>query len=110
MKFLVLIHFLQILIVHILSIKNNIDILIKQTDDIIVVTTDKEFLGAIGKINISNIFNRDNDSGNIIYAREKMIIKKLQDEKSKINYVVLFATLDNNYNLYIRSISQNLNQ
>ena len=85
-----------------IAIKNNIDILIKQTDDIIVVTTDKEFLGAIGKINISNIFNRDNDSGNIIYAREKMIIKKLQDEKSKINYVVLFATLDNNYNLYIR--------
>lgn len=85
-----------------IAIKNNIDILIKQTDDIILVTTDKEFLGTIGKINISNIFSRDNNSGDILYAREKMIIKKLQDEKSKINYVVLFATLDNNYNLYIR--------
>lgn len=85
-----------------IAIKNNIDILIKQNDDMIVVTTDKEFLGTIGKINISNIFSRNNNSGDILYAREKMIIKKLQDEKNNINYVVLFATLDNNYNLYIR--------
>lgn len=85
-----------------IALKNNIDILVKQSDDIIVITTDREFLGAIGKIKIESIFNNKNTTGNILYAKDKVIIKKLQDEKTKINYVVLFATLDNGYNLYIR--------
>ncbi len=85
-----------------IAIRNNIDILIKQNDDMIIVTTDKEFLGNIGKISISNIFSSKNNLGDILYSRDKVIIKKLQDEKSNIKYIVLFATLDNDYNLYIR--------
>ncbi|MBO5004937.1 MAG: HAMP domain-containing protein [Clostridia bacterium] len=85
-----------------IAIRNNIDILIKQNNDMIIVTTDKEFMGNIGKISISNIFNGKNKSGDILYARDKMIIKQLQDEKNNIKYIVLFATLDNDYNLYIR--------
>lgn len=85
-----------------IAIRNNIDILIKQNDDMIIVTTDKEFLGNIGKISISNIFSGKNNLGDILYSRDKVLIKKMQDEKSNIKYIVLFATLDNNYNLYIR--------
>ena len=85
-----------------ISIKNNIDILIKKEDDIIVVTTDKDFLGSIGKINISKMINNKNIIGDVVYAKDKMLIKKVEDERTKINYVVLFATLDNGYNLYIR--------
>lgn len=85
-----------------IAIRNNIDILIKQNDDMIIVTTDKEFLGNIGKISISNIFSSKNNLGDILYSRDKVLIKKMQDEKSNIKYIVLFATLDNNYNLYIR--------
>lgn len=85
-----------------ISIKNNIDILIKKEDDIIVVTTDKDFLGSIGKISISKMINNKNIIGDVVYAKDKMLIKKVEDERTKINYVVLFATLDNGYNLYIR--------
>lgn len=85
-----------------ISIKNNIDILVKKDDNIIVVTTDKEFLGAIGKINISNVMGNKDIIGDIVYAKDKMLIKKVEDERTKIKYIVLFATLDNNYNLYIR--------
>ncbi len=85
-----------------IAIKNNIDILIKQNDDMIVVTTDKEFLGSIGKISVSNIFNSKSNSKDVLYSRNQMIIRRLQDEKSNIKYIVLFATLDNNYKLYIR--------
>lgn len=84
-----------------MSIKNNVDILIKQDDDITIVTTDKELLGSIGKINITNVFmNKDN--GSILYKKNKVIIKKVSDERTSIQYVVLFATLDNGYKLYIR--------
>lgn len=83
-----------------IAIKNNIDILIKEGSDTTVITTDKEFLGAIGKIKISSIL--DKNSGDVIYTKENMLIKKIKDEKSGINYIVLFATLDNSYDLYIR--------
>ena len=85
-----------------ISIKNNMDILVKNCDDIIIFTTDKDFLGSIGKINISKIMNNKEINGDILYTKDKMIIKKIEDNRTKINYVVLFATLDNGYNLYIR--------
>lgn len=84
-----------------IAIKNDVDILIKQNDDITIITTDKEFLGGIGKINVSNVFN-NKESSNILYKKEKIIVKKVEDERTSIQYVVLFATLDNNYKLYIR--------
>ena len=44
----------------------------------------------------------DKNNGSLIYAKDHMVIKKMRDEKSGIHYIVLFATLENNYNLYIR--------
>ena len=48
------------------------------------------------------MINNKNIIGDVVYAKDKMLIKKVEDERTKINYVVLFATLDNGYNLYIR--------
>lgn len=44
----------------------------------------------------------DKNNGSLIYTKDSMIIKKMRDEKSGIHYIVLFATLENDYNLYIR--------
>ena len=52
-------------------------------------------------MNINTIMDKNN--GSLIYAKDHMIIKKVRDEKSGINYIVLYATLDNNYTLYIRN-------
>ena len=82
------------------EIKNNIDILIKEESDTIVITTNKEFLGTIGKTNINTIINTE--KSNIIYMKNHVVIKKIKDEKSGIRYIVLYATLDNSYKLYIR--------
>ena len=83
-----------------IAIKNNIDILIKEESDTIVITTNKEFLGTIGKTNINTIINTE--KSNIIYMKNHVVIKKIKDEKSGIRYIVLYATLDNSYKLYIR--------
>ena len=44
----------------------------------------------------------DKNNGSLIFTKDSMIIKKMRDEKSGIHYIVLFATLENDYNLYIR--------
>lgn len=84
-----------------LSLKHNIDVLIKKDDDVIVLSTDRDFVGYLGKTSVTRIMNNNNNTS-ILYSKDKMQIMKIDDTNTKINFVVLFATLDNGYKLYIR--------
>ena len=84
-----------------LSLKHNIDVLIKKDEDEIVLSTDRNFVGYLGKTSVTRILN-NNSRTNIIYSKDKMQIMRIDDDKTKINFVVLFAMLDNGYRLYIR--------
>lgn len=90
-----------------ISIKNNFDILIKNNDNILLYSSDKDLSTAIDKINeiLNNRVNRFNNSITkdiVIYKNEDVVIRKVVDIKSNINYIFLTAILDNNYILYIR--------
>lgn len=82
-----------------MSVKNNFDILIKDNNGINVYTTNKGFTSVIGTINdIIKEFNK----GKEIETNDKFSIRKQNDSKNQMSYIMLSGRLDNGYYLYIR--------
>ena len=85
------------------STDNNFDIIIKTDTGINVYTSSKDFSSTIGKITeIENSASGFFSPKTILYKNDKIIVRKTQDSKSEINYILLSGTLDNGYVLYIR--------
>ena len=86
-----------------LSITNNFDIIIKNNDDQ-VFATNKDFSENFGEIpevkyNVEyNVFRQDD----IMYSDENISIRKIQDKKNGLNFILLVGKLDNSYTLFIR--------
>lgn len=83
-----------------IAINNNFDILIKNNQNINVYTSNKDFFSSLGMNEMTSRFNAE--SGEVIELDENLTIKKIKDSKNGITYVLLSATLDNDYLLYIR--------
>ncbi|MBR6033460.1 MAG: hypothetical protein IKP28_01765 [Clostridia bacterium] len=82
---------------------NNFDIIIKTDSGINVYTSSKDFSPTIGKIteiesSVSSWFS----PRTILYKNEALMVRKIQDSRSGINYILLSGNLDNGYVLYIR--------
>ena len=84
-----------------MAIKNNFDILIRNDQDVNVYTSNKDFFSALGQMN--EMTSRFDDSENQeIEENKNYTIKKMQDSKNGVTYVLLSAVLDNGYQLYVR--------
>ena len=84
-----------------ISIKNNFDILIRNDQNVNVYTSNKDFFSAFGQMNeMTSRF--DTGAGDIIEEKDNYVISKIKDSKNGLTYVLLAATLDNGYLLYIR--------
>ena len=84
-----------------IAIMNNFDILIKNEQNVNVYTSNKDFFSTLGQMN--EMTSRFNDgSGEEIEKGEKFTIKKIKDIRNGVTYILLSATLDNSYLLYIR--------
>ena len=84
-----------------IAIQNNFDILIRNKENINVYTSNKDFYSTLGQMNeMTSRFKTQ--AGELIEKNEHFIIKKIKDTKNGVTYVVLAATLDNGYILYMR--------
>ena len=84
-----------------IAIKNNFDILIKNDQNVNIYTSNKDFFSTLDQINeITN--NLYTDSGQIIEEKNNYIIKQIKDNENDVTYILLTATLDNGYLLYVR--------
>lgn len=84
-----------------IAINNNFDILIKNEQNVNVYTSNRDFFSTLGQMNeMTSKFN--SDSGEVIEDDKSFTIKKIKDSKNGITYILLSATLDNGYLLYIR--------
>ncbi len=84
-----------------LAINNNFDILIKNNQNVNVYTSNKDFFVALGQMK-EMTSKLDNNIGEVIENEKNFTIKKIKDSKNDITYILLSATLDNDYLLYIR--------
>lgn len=94
-----------------ISIKNDFDILIVNNQNALIFTSDKNLSSSINKINEMIITNRNanflaegnsNTRSRVIYKNDKVVIRRIVDEKNAMNYIFLSANLDNGDALYIR--------
>lgn len=84
-----------------IAINNNFDILIKNDQNVNVYTSNKDFFSTLGQMKeMTSRFN--SNLGETIENGEDFTIKKIKDTKNDITYILLSATLDNDYLLYIR--------
>ena len=82
---------------------NNFDIIIKTDKGINVYTSSKDFSSTIGTINeIESTASSAFNPKTILYKNEKILVRKIQDSKNGLNYILLSGRLDNGYFLYIR--------
>ena len=80
-----------------IALNNNFDIIIKTDTGISVFTLNKDFVPTLTQ------FSKDLASDdNIIYTDGNTVIRKVVDNKTKVNFIVLSGELDNGYLLYIR--------
>ncbi|MBQ9298546.1 MAG: GHKL domain-containing protein [Clostridia bacterium] len=80
-----------------ISIRNNFEIILKTDEDISIYSSNKNFWDSVSRIAIL-----DNNDNNMIYHRENVQIRTIQDSKTSSNIALLTAKLDNGYKLYIR--------
>lgn len=85
-----------------ISINNNFDILIKNQYGTNVYISNRNFLLTLGTMNQIFANSQQIKEQNIIYHNEEITIRKLSDNINGLMFVLLTATLDNDYELYIR--------
>ena len=84
-----------------IAIKNNFDILIKNNQNVNVYTSNKDFFSTLDQMNeMTNGLYAN--SGEIIEEKDNYQIKKIKDNENDVTYILLSATLDNGYILYVR--------
>ena len=84
-----------------IAIKNNFDILIRDDQNVNVYTSNKDFFSTLGQMNeMTSRFNTGD--GEIIEENRDFVISRIKDTKNGLTYILLAATLDNGYLLYIR--------
>ena len=82
------------------AVKNNFDILIRNDQNVNVYTSNKDFLSTYGEMNeMTSRFNTG--AGEVIEENNNFIISRIKDTKNGLTYILLAATLDNGYLLYI---------
>ena len=85
------------------ALNNDFDIIIKTNTGMTVYTSNKDFSSTIGTINeIENSAMSWWGHKNILFSNDKIIIRKTQDIKNGVGFVLLSGELDNGYSLYIR--------
>ena len=84
-----------------IAVKNNFDILIKSKDNQSIYTSNKDFYNSIREMLILSSRNiKEEDI--IVNKEDEYTISELNDTNTNIKYIMLTATLDNNYQLFIR--------
>jgi len=83
-----------------IAFDNNFDIFIKTNKNTFIFSTDRDYYNTLNRIpSINEIKNIKNM---IIYEDENIKIQKVEDERNRLNYILLTGSLSNGYDLYIR--------
>lgn len=86
-----------------ISLTNNFDIMVKNGEEQ-VYATNKDFANNFGNIpevkyDVKyNVFSKDE----IMFSNEKVTIRKIQDKKNGLNFILLTGVLDNGNSIFIR--------
>lgn len=81
-----------------IAYNNNFDIFIETNTNTIIFSTDKDLFSAMDMLSQANNFE---NSSKPVYSNDKIEIRKVNDSRNNISYILLSGNLDNGYYLYI---------
>jgi len=84
-----------------IAVENNFDILIKSKDNQSIYTSNKDFYNSVREMLILSSKNISKEDI-LVNKENEYTISELNDKNTNINYIMLSAVLDNNYQLFIR--------
>lgn len=85
------------------ALNNNFDIIIKTDTGINVYTSNKDFSSTISTINeIETSATGWFSEKNVLFRNDKILIRRVQDSRNGLTFILLSGNLDNDYTLYIR--------
>ena len=84
------------------ALNNNFDMIIKTDEGFNIFSSNKNFLDTIGQISETEEAGTYASKRDTLYEDNNLYIKKVKDKKTNLNVILLSATLDNGYKLYIR--------
>ena len=92
-----------------IATKNEFDIVVENQQFFTLYTTDSNFSSLLEKLD-TYTNNRNFNNNHIIYSKDNVKIAEVQDELQGVNYILLNATLDNGYQLYIRIQTESIRE
>ena len=92
-----------------IAAKNEFDIVIENQQFFTLYTTDSNFSSLLEKLD-TYTNNRNFNNNHIIYSKDNVKIAEVEDELQGVNYILLNATLDNGYQLYIRIQTESIRE
>ena len=93
-----------------MSIKNNLDIIIKTNDNIVMHATDNYTIDYNTEVSYFNSIKNNGEKIKSLYKENKVNINLIKDSKSNVNYIMAFANLNNGYEVYIRTPTADLQE
>ena len=92
-----------------IATKNEFDIVVENQQFFTLYTTDSNFSSLLEKLD-TYTNNRNFNNNHIIYSKDNVKIAEVEDELQGVNYILLNATLDNGYQLYIRIQTESIRE
>jgi len=94
----------------IIAINNNIDILIKTNEDIMMLTTDKFIIDSNKEIEFFLGIKQNCENIKSLYEEDLLNINLYKEKSTDINYIVVTASLENGYEIYMRMPTTDLQE
>lgn len=93
-----------------LSEDNNLNILIKTTENIMMLTTQRNNENTENQITFFEKAKEEVEKNGYLYTNNDFEVAYIKDENTDVNYMVAFAKLANNYELYMKMPTADLQE
>ena len=93
-----------------LSIKYNLDIIIKTNDDVVMMATDNYKMNYEAQMDFFNNIKDKGEDIQSLYKEKSININLIKENDTKVNFIIVSANLDNGYELYMRTPTADLQE
>ena len=93
-----------------LSLKNNLDIIVKINDSILLHATDNYRMDHDAELNFLSNIKKSGEDVKTLYRQDNIHIKLVKENNTNVNYIIVSAKLDNGYELFMRTPTVDLQE
>ena len=93
-----------------LSIKNNLDVLVKSGDEVIMLTTDNYRVDYRKEVEFIENMKENNEKIKQLYKENNLDVELFKASNADVNYIIVFAQLDNGYQLQMKTPTADLQE